>query len=88
MSQTAPKKAKYSQKYQERGCLRLLYVLSQRFPYSGYWSIAIASSGKFDVSRHKSGPSHVSCEKKTKENVVIKNFLALITIIVDCLLQN
>ena len=33
MSQLAPKKAKYSQKYPERGCLRLLYLLSQRFPY-------------------------------------------------------
>ena len=60
MSQPAPK-AKYSQKYPERGCLRLLYVLSQRFLY------CIASSGKFDVSRHKSGPSHVSCEKNQRK---------------------
>ena len=62
MSQPASKKAKYSQKYPERGCLRLLYVLSQRFPYC-----YCCSSGKFDVSRHKSGPSHVSCEKNQRK---------------------
>ena len=29
--------------------------------------IAIASSGKFDVSRHKSGPSHVGFEKNQRK---------------------
>ena len=63
MSQPAPKKAKYSQKYPESGCLSYAYCTYCLKDFR----IAIASSGKFDVSRHKSGPSHVSCEKNQRK---------------------
>ena len=62
MSQPAPKKAKYSQKKTQ---------IEDAYAYCTYclkdFRIAIASSGKFDVSRHKSGPSHVSCEKNQRK---------------------
>ena len=61
MSQPSPKKAKYSIKKQKEDAYAYCTYCRKDFP------IAIASSGKFDVSRHKSGPSHVSCEKNQRK---------------------
>ena len=82
MSQPALKKAKYSQKYLKKYDSIPGIKSSQKgdgYAYCTYCrkDFSIASSGMFDISRHKSGPSHASCEKKAKENVVMKNFLTL-----------